>query len=208
MGRECCRAVVIALLFGSAAGGGPVTLVAQNTRTIADFDGERTESESGLAIWPFTDEQFGGTSECRVALVHPGAAGSRGALRISFHVTSDFPAPFAGAWAMVGAEGQATDLSAYQGIRFRARSRDRAAFSAGIVRFPGQLKRYAAPFEVGPDWTIVELPFRTFRFVPAPGGAADESPLDAKDITSIGISVAAPHRGDFELDLDRLEVYR
>src|SRR5437868_6662021 len=158
----------IAVLLCSMTGGA-IILIAQNARPIADFDGERTESASGLAIWPYTDEQLGGTSECRVMLVHPGAGGSRGALRISFRVTSDFPAPFAGAWAMVGPEALATDLSAFQGIRFQARSKDRAAFSAGIVRFPGQLKRYAAPFEIGPDWTIVELPFRAFRFVPLPG---------------------------------------
>ena len=92
---------------------------------------------------------------------------------------------------MVGPSGQATDLSAYRGVRFYARSKDATAFSAGIVRFPGQIKRYAAPFEVRPEWTLVELPFEKFRVVNPPGATTvDTSPLDPKDITSIGVGVA------------------
>jgi hypothetical protein len=180
-----------------------------DARLIADFDGEKAETISGLSLWPYSDEQFGGTSEVRTTLIHPGADGSRGALRISFRITDDFRAPFAGAWAMVGPEGLATDLSAYRGVRFYARSKDRAAFAAGVVRFAGQVIRYATPFEIDPEWTLVELPFEKFRLVPPPGGPGpDAAPLDARDITSIGVSVVSRLRGQFELDIDRVEVYR
>jgi hypothetical protein len=176
---------------------------------IADFDGETAETKQGLSLWLYSDEQFGGTSEVRAALIHPGAEGSRGALRISFHVTSDSPAPFAGAWAMVGPEGLATDLSAYRGWRFYARGRDRAAFTAWVVRFSGQLKRYMVPFEITPDWGRVELPFDRFRQVVQSGAApAETSMLDPKDVTSVGVSVATQLRGHFDLDIDGIELYR
>jgi complex I intermediate-associated protein 30 (CIA30) len=182
---------------------------AGDARVIADFEGGKVETRFGLALWPYADEQFGGTSVTQLTLVHPGAAGSKGALRIALDVTDQAPAPFAGVWAMAGPDGRATDLSAYRGVRFYARSRDRAAFAAGIVRFAGQVVRYATPFEAPPEWTLVELPFDRFRQALPPGAPeGSASPLDAKDITSIGITTAPQQRGRFEIDLDRLEVYR
>jgi len=103
-----------------------------NGLVVADFDGEKAETKAGLALWPFCDEQLGGTSEAHATLVHPGAEKSRGAVRISFRVTDDFRAPFASMWAMVGPEALATDLSAYHGVRFYARSPNGTAFTAGI----------------------------------------------------------------------------
>ena len=48
---------------------------------IADFDGDKAETRSGLSLWLYCDEQFGGTSEAHATLIHPGAETSRGALR-------------------------------------------------------------------------------------------------------------------------------
>jgi hypothetical protein len=195
--------VAFALVAGGVAWAQPGNLV------IADFEGEKAETRSGLALWPYADDQFGGTSEARAILVHPGAAGSRGAVRISFRVTGDSPAPFAGAWAMVGREGLATDLSAYRGVRFYARSKDGAAFTAGLVRFPGVVVRYTTPFEIRSEWTLVELPFDKFQPVaPAGAPAANAPAMDPKDITSIGVNVAPQRRGEFELDIDGIELFR
>jgi hypothetical protein len=205
-GRRRAFALEIALVLLAAGGSLPAQ---RDTLLIGDFDAGKAETKSGLALWPFCDEQYGGTSQARVSLIHPGADGSAGALRISFRITGDFPTPFAGAWAMVGPEGLVTDLSAYRGVRFYARAQDAAAFTAGIVRFPGQLKRYTAPFTVGEGWTLVELPFDKFQLVAAPGApSADASPLDAKDITSVGVAVVTKLRGEFALDIDRIEFYR
>jgi len=179
-----------------------------NGLVVADFDGEKAETKAGLALWPFCDEQLGGTSEAHATLVHPGAEKSRGAVRISFRVTDDFRAPFASMWAMVGPEALATDLSAYHGVRFYARSPNGTAFTAGIVRFPGQVKRYTVPFTMGADWTLVELPFDRFHAVAVPGTTPDASPLDPNDVTSFGISVAPMLRGEFALEIDRVEFYR
>jgi hypothetical protein len=186
-----------------------VALAQNGALVIADFDGETAETKQGLSLWLYSDEQFGGTSEVRAVLIHPGAGGSRGALRISFHVTDDSPAPFAGAWAMVGPEGLATDLSAYRGMRFYARGKDRAAFTAWVVRFSGQLKRYMQPFEIRPDWARVELPFDKFRQAAPPvTPPADATLLDLRDVTSVGVSVASQLRGHFDLDIDGIELYR
>ena len=89
---------VCALIAGGAT-------MQDRSLTIADFEGATIETRSGLTMMPYADEQFGGTSDARISLIHPGANGSRGALRIVFRVTAEFANPFAGAWAMVGAEG-------------------------------------------------------------------------------------------------------
>jgi hypothetical protein len=199
-------AIVTLLLLAALAGHAP----AQDAHLlIADFDSDTIEVRSGLALWVYADEQFGGTSQARPTLIHAGANSSRGALRISFRVSEDVRNPFAGVWAMIAPEGLATDLSAYRGLRFYARSKHESAFTAGIVRFAGQVKRYMTPVNARPEWTLVELPFDTFREVtPAGGPAAQPAPLVASDLTSIGFSVAPALRGDFVLDIDRIEFYR
>lgn len=169
---------------------------------IADFDGGKLETVQGLALVPIADEQMGGASEAQLALVHPGAQGSRGALRISLRVAEGFAYPFAGAWALLG---MATDLSAYQGLRFYARSgSEGGAFVAGVGTFSNQSARYMAPFEVKSEWTLVELPFAKLQRTP-PG---KPSALVPKDVVSIGFSSAFRLRGQFDLEIDQLELYR
>jgi Complex I intermediate-associated protein 30 (CIA30) len=175
---------------------------------VADFDGGKPETNAGLALWIYCDEQLGGTSDARVTLINPGAGKSRGAVRLSFRVTDDFRMAFASVWAMVGPEGLATDLSAYKGVRFYARSKDALAFTAGLVRFDRQIKRYTTPVTLEADWSLVELTFDKFQQVPVPGAAVDASPLDPKDVTSFGIGVAPKLRGHFDIEIDRIEFYR
>jgi hypothetical protein len=182
---------------------------AQNANLlIGDFD-KTIETVSGLSPMVMADAQLGGTSEARLTLIQPGANASRSALRISFRVTDDFPAPFAGVWALLKAEGPVADLSAYRGVRFSARNKDGRPFTAGIVQFSDQLRRYMTPFETRAEWTVVELPFDKFRQV-TPSGApiAGALVLVPKDLTSIGVSVPPPLRGQFDLDIDQMELYR
>lgn len=179
------------------------------TLVIADFDGDKVQTRSGLLLFTIADDQFGGTSETQLSLIHPGANRSRGALRIALRVTNDFPAPFAGGWAMVGAEGLATDLSGYRGVRFQVRSKDGGAFIAGIVRYANGTRRYLAPFEAGPEWALVELPFDTFRLdTPAGTPTANASGLVPTEVTAIGFASPPRRRGQFELDVDQMELYR
>jgi len=62
-----------------------------------------------------------------------------------------------------------------------------------------------APFETRPEWTLVEIPFDKFQRVPPTGSG---SALVPKDVVSIGFGGTPQMRGQFDLDIDRLEIYR
>lgn len=178
------------------------------SQTVADFEGGKAESVHGLALVVITDEQLGGTSEARLTVSRPGVRDSRGALRISFRTTGDFAAPFAGVWALVGAEGLATDLSAYEGVRFHARTKE-GTFLAGVSQFAGRAALYMAPFEATREWTVVELPFHTFRrATPTGAPAGGGSVLVPRQVVSIGFAVSSQLRGLFDLEIDQVELYR
>src|SRR5260370_754110 len=198
-GRGRLVSTFLLLLCSLCADG---TARAQNLM-VADFEDGKVESVHGLALIPLTDEQFGGTSEARLALSHPGADGSRGAVRISLRITNDFASPFAGAMALLGAEGLATDLSAYKGLRFYARSKE-GAFIALIGQFSGQATRYMAPFEARSEWTLVELPFDKFQRAPPAGNAS----LVPEAVVTIGFTAAPQLRGEVDLAVDRWAVSR
>src|SRR5262245_22440424 len=177
--------------------------------TIADFDGEKIATTSGLLLMTLDDEQFGGTSRTQLSLIHPGAGASRGALHIAFHLTNEFATPVASAWALLGTQGLATDLSAYRGVRFDVRSAGGGSFIASIVQYSSPPKRYSAPFEAGAEWTVVDLPFARFHQAPAPGTTADgPADLTPTAATSVGFMVPPQRFGQHGLDVDRLEIYR
>lgn len=173
---------------------------------VADLEGGKLETISGLALAAITDEQFGGLSEARLSLIHPGAQNSRGALRISFKMADGgLGFAFAGAWALLGTEGVATDLSAYQGLRFYARSgSEGGAFQAGVGTFSGIAVNYMAPFDVKPEWTLVELPFAKLQRTYPPG----KSVFVPKAVVTLGFSPASRLRGQFDLEVDQLELYK
>jgi len=181
----------------------------QGSLIISDFEGDRIEIRSGLALWIFTDEQFGGTSHGSAEIVRPGAAGSHGALRLKFQVTGDARNPFASVWAMVAPQAAATDLSSYRGVRFHARGKNPEAFTAGLVRYAGMPTRYQAPFKVLTEWSVVELPFEKFGELTLTGTLLAGAPALAPDgITSVGFSVVRELQGHYELEVDNLEFYR
>jgi hypothetical protein len=176
---------------------------------VADFDGGRVETVPGLALVVLADEQLGGTSTANLVVFNPGATGSKGALRISFNITSAFPAPFDGVWALLGTDGMPTDVSAYRGVRFQARSKN-GTFLAGVGQFAGRTAFYIAPFDVTPEWAIVEIPFEKFRLMPPPGAppAANPAPLVPNGVVSLTFNVSPQLRGQFDLEIDQVELYR
>src|SRR5215218_2029641 len=188
--------LLFSLSAGAAAGAqnsGPQKGTPQNdSLLVADFEGGKLETMSGLALAAITDEQFGGLSEARLSLIHPGAQNSRGALRISFKMADALGFAFAGAWALLG-ESVATDLSAYQGLRFYARSgSEGGAFLAGVGTFSGLAVNYMAPFDVKPEWTLVELPFAKLQRTYPPG----KSVFVPKAVVTLGFSPASRLRGE------------
>jgi hypothetical protein len=198
--------VLSLLLFSLIVGDAPQ---AQTDRlVISDFDGGTIETSSRLAVVVISDEQLGGTSDARLTLVHPGANATAGALRISFHVTADFAAPFAAIWAPFGAQGLPLDLSAYRGLRFYARSKE-GSFLAGVGQFAGTPALYMARFEGTPDWTLVDLPFETFRRVSFTGAPAGDSPAFVpKNVLAFVLEAPSQLRGSLDVEIDQVELYR
>jgi complex I intermediate-associated protein 30 (CIA30) len=193
------------LLFSVGAGARAQSGSPQNGNlAIADFEGGKLETLPGLALAAIADEQLGGTSEARLTLVHPGAQGSKGALRISFRLGEGFAYPFAGVWASLGAEGLPIDLSAYRGLRFYARS-EGGSFQAGVRQSSDQPASYMAPFATKPEWTLVELPFDKLVQSPPTGKPSAFVP---KDVNSVGFSVSSRQKGQFDLEIDQVEIYK
>jgi hypothetical protein len=176
---------------------------------VADFDGGKVETVKGLALVVLADEQLGGTSTANLAVFKPGATGSKGALRISFNITAAFPAPFDGVWALLGTDGMPTDLSAYRGVRFQARSKN-GTFLAGVGQYAGRTAFYLAPFDVTPEWASVEIPFDKFKLMPPPGAppAANPAPLVPNGVVSLTFNISSQLRGQFDLEIDQVELYR
>ncbi len=173
------------------------------TLVVADFDAGKTETVAGLSLPVISDEQLGGPSTATLTLVSPGAQSSRAALRIGFEIADGFTRPFSSVWALLGEKGLATDLTAFKGLRFYARS-SAGAYSAAVSQLGSQV-RPSAVFEVKPEWTLVELPFERFRSGP-PGSPSPA--LETKAVTSIGFSIAPSLRGRFDLDIDQVEFYK
>jgi hypothetical protein len=176
---------------------------------VADFDDGKVETAKGLALVVLADEQLGGTSTANLAVFKPGATGSKGALRISFNITSAFPAPFGGVWALLGTDGMPTDLSTYRGVRFQARSKN-GTFLAGVGQYAGRTAFYLAPFDVTPEWAVVEIPFDKFKLMPPPGAppAANPAPLVPNGVVSLTFNISSQLRGQFDLEIDQVELYR
>jgi len=198
--------LLLASLFAGAAAQAQEGKVQGGDLMLADFEGGKAETVSGLAFIVIGDEQLGGLSGARLTVGHPGAKGTKSALRISFHMADGFQYPFSGVWALLGTEGMPADLTAYKGLRFYARSASEGgAFLAGVRQITAPPANYMAAFDVKPDWTLVELPFAKLQRVPPTGKASE---LDPEGIISIGFSPASRLRGQFDLEIDQLELYK
>ena len=123
MDSRCGRGGVMSLLafLAFVLFAGTAARAQDGNLMIADLEGGRLETVDGLAFAVIADEQLGGTSDARLSVIHPGAQGTKNALRISFRLGEGFPYAFSGVWALLGKEGLLTDLSAYRGLRFYVR---------------------------------------------------------------------------------------
>jgi imidazolonepropionase-like amidohydrolase len=151
---------------------------------VSDFAGATPEVRFGQPWTPSTDSLVGGTST--VALAVEG-----GALRLAGEVIAgQAPVTWAGALFSPGsAPFQPANLSAGEGIRFRARGEGPLV----VMLFTRKGGRAPAvqPFTAGKAWTTVTLPWSAFG-------------SDGSDVTALLIGRVAP--GRFELWLDDVEV--
>lgn len=169
---------------------------------VDDFDDGNLESELGLAWMVIADDAVGGGSDGQITTATKG--GSRAAIfTASRKVVEPMPIGFVGAWTPVGDDGGPRDLSAYRGVRVRARALA-GQFQVSLRR-TGINASFAAPLPVSKKWTEVEVPFGSLKAIAPPG--VDAPSWSASDATWIGITSAGPGDGDLRIEIDTVAFY-
>ncbi|HVA56090.1 MAG TPA: hypothetical protein VNI53_09910 [Gammaproteobacteria bacterium] len=198
-----------ALLFVCPLSAAPPTQTAVPVTTLApagsvmigDFEGKVVQTKQyGTLIlrhghefgWGWsvsTDQRAGGHSVANIALIHPGADGTHGALRITGEIKPGFPYPWAGTIWFPGHEPmQPGDLSAKQELTFWARG---MPGSYSIMLKAGSLEGIPlyASFVTTSQWKEYHIPLAT-SFPNA----------DLKHVFYIAFSADNPGRFQFDLD--------
>jgi Complex I intermediate-associated protein 30 (CIA30) len=162
-----------------------------------DFeDGDRTAA-SGLSWFAITDALRGGGSRARLTVIDAGDGGLRKALRVTGEVA---PKGYAGVWTAIAPGGRSADVSAFTGIRVRARGR--GTFAAGLRSGPKGGANFMARFAAKPDWSVTDIPFGSLEFpgVPAPSPGAPPPRFDPRDVRWLGVQAVEP--GAYEIEID------
>ena len=166
---------------------------------IDDFEDRDLEAAPGVSWIVIGDELMGGESTGRLEIVAGGGGSSRGALAFAGELVPGARGAFTGVWTAIGPEGTTRDLTGYTALRFRTRGTP-GKYTAG-VRGAGAMGNFMAPFEVGPEWRDVELPFADLRPLPPP---QKEVAWSASALAWIGVSAAAApgEASGFRIELD------
>ncbi|HEY4531007.1 MAG TPA: CIA30 family protein [Luteimonas sp.] len=161
---------------------------------VADFDDGGTGVRFGHGWQLTTDAMAGGASVAAQDASAGGAAGTRGALRVSGEIRPGFAFPWAGTMFHPGAQPmQPVDASSRRELVFQARG-DGRTYQAMLFSGPSvQGMPAMQPFTAGPEWTEVRIPLSAFA-------GADPSTLRAVAIT------AGLPEGGFELFIDQVEL--
>lgn len=180
---------------------GPIRSPVPGERVVAlrldDFEDGDRRSASGLSWISVADDLMGGASSVKLHVTASGAVGSRHALRVSGDVAAG---GFAGGWVALDGRSRATDISDFQGLRFRIRGNGK--LQAGLRGGPLPGSNFVAPFEARPEWTIVEIPFESLE-----PGSREAPAFDPRSARWIGVSTQAGRTGGFEFELDDVELY-
>lgn len=159
---------------------------------ISDFDGDQIAAEFGDGWQISTDTLFGGSSEAKMALVKPGAAGSAGALEITGTIKPGAPFPWAGAMFFPASPPMSpANVSTFKEIVFDARGDGRTytvmVFTTALGNIPA-----TQTFTPDPEWREHVLPFKAFG-------------IDGSDLRGILFSAdATPGAFRFAIDNVRL----
>lgn len=200
-------AIVLAAGLLGAAGDGTGTGTGTGTGAgelvIDDFADGDLEAAPGLSWMVIADDLLGGAGHGSLRVE---GTGESGALRLEG--ATGAPAPgvpvsFVGVWTAVGGDGSSRDLSAYRGIRLRARA-TAGSFSAG-VRAGGLAMNFMAPVTLGPDWSEIEIPFAELKPLLRPG--AEPPAWSAADVAWIGLSASSREAGPVGVEIDRIAFY-
>jgi hypothetical protein len=200
--RDSLLLFLLAAALLLAAGQGLSADSREAPRLIDDFEDGDLDAVPGLSWIVFADDLVGGGSTGQIALVEPGAAGSRKALRLQSQIGEDFRAPFAGVWTAAQADGLPADLSAYQGIRFHAKGRG-GTFRVGLRCGQGASSmNFVKSFDTPQEWTAFTVPFSELE----PQGKT-EVQWAPQLVSWVGFSTTRPTPGEVELQIDQVELY-
>jgi beta-glucosidase len=163
---------------------------------VSNFDDGKVVANFGMWI-PAGDSMNGGKSTSTLAVVEPGAEGTKGALQVNGEVIGgqSVPFSFAGALYSPGTPPmQPTNLSSKKGISFWAKG-DGKSYTL-VVLTEERNGRDGPPamttFVAGPEWKQYTFPFSTFE-------------TDGSDLTGLGF-VHAQEPGKFQFQIDQLEI--
>jgi beta-glucosidase len=162
---------------------------------VSTFDEGKVAANYGTWM-AASDSMNGGKSNSTLAIVEPGAAGSKGALQISGEVVAGGQFVFGGALYSPGAGMmQPVNLSSKKEISFWAKG-DGGTYTLLVLTESrggnsGEMPAMTT-FAAGPEWKQYTFPFSTFE-------------TDGSDLSGLGfIRVGAP--GKFLFEIDQVEI--
>ncbi len=211
VGLSLCAAI----LFTAAVSAAPpaqtaipaLSVAPAGSVMIGDFEGKTTPNkrygtlvlshghEFGWGWSTTTDQMAGGHSVASIALIHPGADGTHGALQVTGEIKPGFPyGPWAGAIWFPGHEPmQPADLSAKKELTFWARGTPGSYNLMLDCGAPGGIPLYTQ-FVTTPQWKEYHIPLAT-SFPNA----------DWKQVYYLAF--AAGTNGKFQFDLDQVSLH-
>jgi beta-glucosidase len=162
---------------------------------VSTFDDDKVAANYGMWI-AAGDSMSGGKSKSSIAIVEPGAQGSKGALAVSGENIAGGPFVFAGALFSPGpAPMQPVNLSGKKGISFWAKG-DGATYTLLVLTEARSGQSGEPPamttFVAGPEWKQYTFPFSTFE-------------TDGGDLSGIGF-IRVGNLGKFQFAIDQVEI--
>jgi hypothetical protein len=189
--------LTVASLNGETGKPKPTAAVPSGSESnvVSTFDDGKVAANYGS--WMGAGDQMnGGKSMATLAVVEPGAAGSKGALQVTGELVAGGPFIFAGAlYSPAAAPMQPANLSSKKEISFWAKG-DGTTYTLIVLTEARSGNNGEAPamttFVAGPEWKQYTFPFSVFE-------------TDGSDLSGIGfIKVSGP--GKFQFTLDQLEI--
>jgi hypothetical protein len=156
---------------------------------VSNFDDGQPSARFGAGWSASTDQMLGGKSRAELAVVEPGARGSKGALRVSGEVAPGKPdSIWAGALFSPGARVMApVDMSSSKGLVFWARG-DGKPYQILLFTQSRGYTPVARPFSAGKEWKEVRLEL------------ADFDGIDGRDLMGVFVGAVTAGRFSFEID--------
>ncbi|HTV16406.1 MAG TPA: CIA30 family protein [Acidobacteriaceae bacterium] len=162
---------------------------------VSTFD-ESDQPKANYGSWmPASDSMNGGKSHSAIAIVSPGADGSKGALQVTGEVVPGAQYPFAGVLFMPAEHPmEPVNLSGKKEIRFWAKG-DGKSYTLLLLttqRNGSNGPPATVPFTAGSQWKQYTFPFTQFD-------------TDGSDITGLGFATVQ-NPGQFTFTIDQVEI--